>query len=166
MTPTTPSPASVPPPAWNPWPTALVAYFIVFIGCLIAYTTWAVRQNVDLVRADYYEQEIRYQQQIDRLGRTREFARDVAATYDAAQSVINISLPPFHATDATGIIHLYRPADSRLDRELKLALDPQGRQRVDARALAPGLWKARVQWNVNGQEYFFDRTLIIGSGLF
>lgn len=164
--PTHPNPSPIPKAAWNPWPTALIAYFVVFIGCIIAYTAWALRQRVDLVGADYYEREIRYQQQIDRLGRTREFARDVAATYDAAQSAITISLPPAHAAPATGTIHLYRPADSRLDRELKLALDPQGRQRVDAGTLASGLWRARVQWTVNGQEYFFDRTLIIGSGLF
>ncbi len=166
MTPTTPTPAPLAKPAWNPWPTALIAYFVFFIGCIIAYTAWALRQHVDLVGADYYAQEIRYQQQIDRLGRTREFARDVAATYDAAQSAITIALPPTHAANAIGTIHFYRPADARLDRELKLALDAQGRQRVDARTLAPGLWKARLQWTVNGQEYFFDLTLIIGGDLF
>lgn len=97
----------------EPWPTALVAYFI-FIGCIIAYTAWALRQRVDLVGTDYYDQEIRYQQQIDRLGRTREFARDVAAAYDAAQSVINISsLPPTPRTPPVSSISIVLPTPSR-----------------------------------------------------
>ena len=46
MTPTTPTPAPLAKPAWNPWPTALIAYFVFFIGCIIAYTAWALRQHV------------------------------------------------------------------------------------------------------------------------
>jgi hypothetical protein len=56
---------------------------------------------------------------------------------------------------------LYRPSDERLDQSLPLALDPHGVGRFDAKSLSPGLWKIRVEWNVNGQDYLLDRPVIV-----
>ena len=150
-------------PRLNPWPVAIIAYFIVFTAGIVAYIIFSLGQRMDLVRHDYYDEEIRYQEQINRLGRTGTFATELAATYDSTQAAIAVTIPGSHAQAARGTIRLYRPADARLDRELPLTVDAQGRQRVDARNLASGLWKVRVQWNVAGEEYFFDRTLVIGD---
>jgi hypothetical protein len=38
-----------------------------------------------------------------------------------------------------------------------------GIQEVDAQKLRAGLWKVRVFWNVDGQEYFFDQPIVVGA---
>src|SRR5947207_839195 len=58
-------------PRRNPWPIAIIAYFAVFISFIVTFIVWASHQRVDLVRADYYEAEIKFQQQIDRVERSR-----------------------------------------------------------------------------------------------
>src|ERR1043166_2848691 len=42
----------------NPWPTAIIGYFVVFISFLIGFVAFASRQKVDLVQKDYYAEEI------------------------------------------------------------------------------------------------------------
>jgi hypothetical protein len=42
-------------------------------------------------------------------------------------------------------------------------LDAHGVERFDTKALAPGLWKIRVHWNTGGQDYSFDRPVIVAN---
>jgi hypothetical protein len=148
---------------WNPWPCAIIAWFVLFAGGLAVWIVVAVRNDEQLVRKDYYEHEVLFQQQIDRLARTAATG-DVRLSYESAVHSITIQLPLAHARNhAAGRIHLYRPSDAKLDREMKIALNADGTQRLDVHDLLPGLWKVRLEWTVNGEEFFFDRQVIIAG---
>lgn len=147
----------------NPWPIAIVAYFALVITGIVVYIAFAARNQLDLVRPDYYAEEIQFQRQLDRLNRTQSLVRPGTIVYDAAQQSVAIALPPAHAGQPTsGRILFYRPSDASLDRDIQLAVNDQGVQRVDARKLRSGLWKVRVQWTTSGQEYFFDQSVVVG----
>ena len=153
-----------PPPGRNPWPIAIVAFFAVLIAGIVGFITFATRNQLDLVRADYYAEEIQFQRQLDRLNRTRSLAVQATIAYDAGKRSVSIALPLAPAGPPTaGRIHFYRPSDATLDREVPLAVNDRGVQRVDARRFRPGLWKVRVQWTAAGQEYFFDQSVVVGQ---
>jgi hypothetical protein len=145
----------------NPWPITITAFFIVFFSGLVAFIIFASTQRVDLVRADYYEQEIHFQQQMERVNRTRNMADPAAVSYHSEQRCITIRLPSPPSGQATGQIHLYRPSDARLDQQFPLALQSDGTQRVDVSKLRVGLWKVRVQWELAGKEYYVDQPIVI-----
>jgi len=148
----------------NPWPIAIIAFFIVFASFLATFVVWALGQKQDLVTENYYEQEIRYQEQLDRLNRTQAQAGQTTVTFDALRNSIVISLPAAQAQGASGRIHLYRPSNAKLDHEVPLAINAGGVQTLDARAMAAGLWKVRIEWIVNGQEYYFDQAVVVTGG--
>jgi hypothetical protein len=151
-------------PSPNPWPAGLIAYFVVFIGCIVVFIVLAARQKVDLARPDYYEDAGRYQEQIERLNHSGAFRSQVGIRYGAADQCISLQLPAAHVGRAvTGEVHLYRPADAGSDQSFPLSPDTNGVQRIDARNLRAGLWKVRVLWKVEGQEYFHDQSVIVGS---
>jgi hypothetical protein len=148
----------------NSWPCAIIVHFIVFASALIAWITYAVQQNMDLVRLDYYEEEIRYQQQLDRLNRTQNLHGKVSVAYDPTQQAIVLTLPAAHARQQlSGRIQFYRPSDASLDYTEPLTVKADGTQRLDPRNLRPGLWKIRVQWTAAGQDYFFDQPIVVGG---
>jgi len=149
--------------ARSPWPIAIIGWFALFGAAMTAWVAVAIRNDMDLVSADYYEQEILHQRQIDRQARTRSVLPEVKVTYDPAHRRITVALPVAHATLARGKITLYRPSDAKLDREAALSLNAAGTQELDAALLRPGLWKIRVQWAVNGEEFFFDQAVVIAS---
>lgn len=148
---------------WNPWPISIIAFFtIAIIGCG-TFITFCSRHPADLVAADYYEQEVRYQGQIDRLQHAQQPAVSAAVTYDTATQVISISLSPQVAqTKPSGSIQLYRPSATNQDRQIKLAVDETGVQRIDASSLLPGLWKIRVSWTADREEFYLDQKIVIG----
>lgn len=145
----------------NPWPIAIIAFFIVFATFLAIFVIWALGQKQDLVAQNYYEQEVRYQEQLDRLNRTQAQAGQTAVTFDAVKNCIVINLPAAQAAGATGKIQLYRPSNAKLDHEVPLTINGGGMQTLDAKAMAAGLWKVRIEWIVNGQEYFFDQAVVV-----
>jgi nitrogen fixation protein FixH len=150
--------------SWNPWPISIIAFFTVaIIGCG-TFIAFCSRHPADLVAADYYEQEIRYQGQMDRLQHAQQPARSATVTYNAATRLISISLPPNHSqAKSSGSIQLYRPSAINLDRRIELTLDAHGVQTIDASSLTPGLWKVRVSWTADQQDFYLDQKIVINA---
>jgi nitrogen fixation protein FixH len=149
------------PKIQNPWPVGLILFFIVFVSYIAGFIVYASRQKMDLVRDDYYDQEIRFQQQIDRVQRSAPVLADADIQYDEAHDLVSVSLPSLKQNDISGTVTFYRPSDAALDNDVKLGLDADGRQNVSVRSLRAGPWKVRVQWNAAGREYFFEKPIVI-----
>jgi nitrogen fixation protein FixH len=124
----------------------------------------ACSQKVELVSADYYEQELKFQGRIDRVERTRNAATQGTIAYDPANHCITVSLPAEQAhREVWGGIELYRPSAAGMDRAVRLLPDANGVQRLDATGMAPGLWRVRVSWTAEKQNYYLDQKVVVGS---
>ena len=146
----------------NPWPYAIIAYFGVFITGVITLITFAARHDEQLVGADYYEQEIRFQKQIDRVTRTAPLSEKVEVSYNAAAETLQLNVPPeAGGAKASATIQLYRPSNEKLDRQLNHTLNKEGRHSFPVPNLEAGFWKVRLSWKGEGKEYYLDRPLII-----
>ncbi len=155
---------STSPRRWNPWPVSIIAFFAVAITGCATFILFCNRHPADLITANYYEQEVRYQAEMERLQNAQQHAATASVSYDAAGRRITVALPPSYAqAGATGTIRLYRPSALDLDREFRLALGSNGSQTIDATDLLPGLWKVRVAWTANQEEFLIDRQIVIGS---
>lgn len=150
--------------SFNPWPVSIIGFFtLAIIGCA-SFIVFCSRHPADLVANDYYEQEVRYQGQIDRLQHASARAQAAKIAYDPATKQISISLPSTSGQSRPeGSIQLYRPSAVNLDRQLKLEANASGVQTLDASHLLPGLWRVRVSWTVDRQDYFIDQRIVIGS---
>jgi nitrogen fixation protein FixH len=138
----------------NPWPYAIVLYFVVFIAAIVAWIAFAVRNEHELVRSDYYEQEIKFQKDID--GQSRAAGVNIDVSYNSTQQSVTISLP----TPAdSGSIYFYRPSDAKADCQIALALK-DGSQTIDVRDFKDGLWKIRFIWTQAGVEYRHNCSLV------
>jgi hypothetical protein len=157
------TPDSPPRIGWDLWPVSIIAFFaLAILGCA-GFIAFCACHPADLVAPDYYEQEVRYQGQIDRIQHAQQRAQLASVTYDPATKLITISVPPNQAQpNASGTIQLYRPSAANLDQHLKLEPNARGIQTIDARALLPGLWKVRLSWTADQQDYFIDQELVIG----
>jgi hypothetical protein len=145
------------------WPIGIIAFFALALVFLVTFVIWASRQREDLVAQNYYDNEVRFQKQLDQMNRTQPLASQVAVAYDAVLRNIVITLPAAQAVNAVGQIKLYRPSDAALDRSVPLAVNNNGVQQLDAKSLPAGLWKIRVQWSVDGDEYFLDRSVVVAN---
>ena len=148
----------------NLWPLSIIVVCSLFVASTAALIVMACSQKVDLVSADYYEKELKFQGQIDRTERTRLEASQTAVAYDGAHQQITVSLPPGQAHGSvSGSVELYRPSSASMDRAVRLAPDASGVQHVDADGLAPGLWKVRVSWTFEKRNYYLEQKVVVGA---
>ena len=145
----------------NLWPYGIIAAFVVFLSGTTALIVLAFTQHNDLVTTNYYEDEVRFQSQIDRAARAQQATAQATADYDPVTRQLRISLPFDHARNAAGRVQLYRPSEAGLDRQLELHLDPAGVQTIDAAELKEGLWKVRITWTAGGEDFFVDRKIVV-----
>jgi len=143
----------------NLWPFGIILTFVVFISGTIGLVVMACMHSTDLVNANYYDQEIKYQARIDSEARAQQAGATVS--YDKTAHRILIALPA--TKSVAGQIQLYRPSAAGLDKEYKLQPAANGIQTLDAARLQPGLWKIRVSWNSDGRDYFIDQPIIIAA---
>lgn len=138
------------------WGQSIVLAFVlfaVFIGSLVVV---CLRQDVQLIAPDYYQQELVYQKQLERMNN---------ANLLAVQPVLRVSTGwlsveyAMMADTQQGTLELFRPSDERFDRNFKLTGEVE--QRLDVRSLPPGLYKARLRWTMQGKEYFLEEVIYL-----
>jgi hypothetical protein len=150
--------------SFNPWPVSIIAFFAVAICGAVAFVIFCSRNRVDLVTADYYEQEVRYQDQLDRANRATSLQAPATVQFDTNSRAITVRMPADHLQPSLkGWIQLYRPSAAKQDQKLALQVDATGAQTIDASHLSTGLWRVRVTWNLNGADYYFDQKVVIGE---
>lgn len=141
------------------WPYAIVVAMILFMGYIAMFVYKAMNQDVDLVTKDYYEQEIKYQDHIDKMGRTQA-AGGVAISYKPEAKAILLQLPAsFEGKRVNGNITLFRPSDDKLDHQLPLQLGRDRSQLVETKELQTGMWEVRIDFTADEETYYTKQTI-------
>lgn len=145
---------------FNPWPLGIVTAFVIFIAGMATAVVIACTHGDSLVTRDYYEQELKFQGQIDSATRARNAGASM--TQDVAAGKLVIQLPAAQlAQKLSGKIEMYRPSAQELDHAVALQPDGKGIQTLDISKLAAGAWVVRLKWNVGGQDYFLEQKIKI-----
>lgn len=142
------------------WPAGIIAFFVVFISFMMFVWAYANSQHVDLVVPNYYERQIKYQQQIDRIQRTKDLPEPLRLSYSSRQHLLEIYFPAFFLPEkVTGNITLYRPSDARMDYSVTIALNSEGKQFIPTENLLAGLWRIKIDWEADGLDYYYEEAV-------
>jgi hypothetical protein len=142
------------------WPIVLTIFFIVLIVFLVGFWIFASQLKYDLVTEDYYQEELKYQDQIDRIERARSLSSPIILSEETGSLLINYPVE-MHSIPLDGNIVLFRPSDAAQDRSVKIMLDAEGKQRINTAALESGLWRAKILWTMNEEEYYFEQIFVL-----
>ena len=140
------------------WGKAIILTFVLFAGFIGGMVFLMSRQRIDLVRDDYYQDELAFQQHINRVERAARLQKPVAMTYEPTQQQLALVLPQ---NLRRGEITFYRPSDRRQDFRLNIAQSPQSRRVVSTASLAKGYWRVQVAWSDGQQDYYAEDELFI-----
>jgi hypothetical protein len=142
------------------WGIAVVYSFFVLI--LVGFVIFSTLNQVDLVSDDYYAQEIKYQQQIDRINRARTLDHTVTWRLENNEQKIYLTFPALKKDRIiSGKIILFRPSDATKDRVYPLHPNRNGVQVIDVRSLSKGFWRLKIFWNINKLEFYEEGIVVI-----
>ena len=147
---------------YRSWPAGIAIIYILFVVILLALVIFSSYHSVDLVAKDYYEQEIKYQQQIDRINRADSLSAPVSWHHDKKQRLVTIQFPmELIADDVEGNILFFRPSDAKQDKLMALRLSSKNIQTISTQHLIPGLWKLKIFWQIDQKDFYAEGILVI-----
>jgi len=147
---------------YRSWPAGIAIIYILFVVILLALVIFSSYHSVDLVAKDYYEQEIKYQQQIDRINRADSLSAPVSWHHDKEQRLVTIQFPmELIADDVEGNILFFRPSDAKQDKLMAIRLSSKNIQTISTQHLIPGLWKLKIFWQIDQKDFYAEGILVI-----
>jgi hypothetical protein len=137
------------------WIVVAFILFAFFIGTLV---TVCVKQDINLVSRNYYNDELGYQDQIVRINNAEGLVQKpvISKVGDALQVAFASNV-----TITKGEIKLFCPSDPEMDKTFTLSLDPGNSQTFDISTNKPGMYKAKLLWTMDGKEYFVEKIIYL-----
>lgn len=138
---------------------ALYGVFVLFVLGLVLFSTF---NPYSLVTDDYYEKELRYQDQIDRMNNANQLSAGLDISYDRSNRQIVLSYPADAVIgELKGTVTMFRPSDAEHDVVYPVQVDQDGRQYIRTDNLLRGLWRMKVDWTSAGGGYYVEEVVII-----
>lgn len=130
--------------------------FVLFAGFIATLVTVCVRQDVSLVSKDYYQEELAYQQQIDRLNNTA--ALHEKPVIAASQKRITIEFNRYGDIEK-GELKVFCPSNAKMDKTF--SLDPGQAPQFDMANAQGGMYRAKMHWTMDGKEYYQEEVIFL-----
>lgn len=121
----------------------------------------AYRQDVPLVSDDYYEQELKYQDEIDMMNNASRLAIPLGIEYSPDKRLLTIRYSPGNTGRISGTIQFMRPSDPKLDINFNISVNDRHEQELSTASMAKGLWKMKVYWENAGIKYLLQQDIIL-----
>lgn len=137
------------------WIVVAFVLFAIFIGTLV---TVCVKQDINLVSKNYYNDELKYQDQIGRINNTNKLA--VKPTIVKVDSNVQVQFDSKFKIQ-NGELKMFCPADPMRDKTFTLFPSTGNTQLFDISSLRSGMYKARLLWSMDGKEYFVESVIYV-----
>lgn len=143
------------------WSTGIViaiAAFITFIMVMVVTMVSDNAYNHDLVTDNYYQKELKYQDNIDATKNLHklEYPLVIQKVSDGVEVVFPKDLTP---EKIKGKIFLYRPSNKALDSEIEINTNKHSLV-ISDEALVSGRWDIVIDFTYNNQKYFYKEQII------
>lgn len=142
------------------WGYGILVFIIIFLLFIAGNIFFSTFVRTDLVEEDYYENELVYQKQIDKMTR----AKEDGAIPEFIQGAVTLAIkfPEEHYSKGiTGKFYFYRPSNAKMDRTIDINLNENSFQIIQTGSFPKGLWNLKIDWMVDSVSYYHEKEIII-----
>lgn len=142
------------------WGYKILILYVGFVAGMLFLVYKCTQQNIDLVAENYYEKEIKFQDQITRSNNVNTGGLVLKATVNESKQLIITYPAAVSGAKTSGEIHLFRPDNAKLD--VKTPVDiTEGLQYIDVSKLAKGYWRVQVSWQLGDTPLYQEERIFI-----
>jgi nitrogen fixation protein FixH len=131
-----------------------------FVAMILFLVFRTMNEKIDLVSPEYYQEELKFQDQIDR--QKQSASLDVQPSVEVREKNVAIKFPASIEPSAiSGTIKFYRPSDSSKDFTTAMQVDPSGIQIIPSEKLITGIYEVQLTWSAGEKNYYNEISLYI-----
>ncbi len=138
-----------------------VAVVLSLFALMLAYfMVRAIANTQEMVTENYYEKELLFQQDIDKL--ERAVAHGEVVLMEVKDQELRITFPELlRGKEITGTLQMMRPSDARADQLVAIKADSKGSFAIPISDWMRGLYRARLDWRVDGEDHLSEQQVIV-----
>ena len=143
------------------WGTAIVIAFVCFISFIMYFVinmSTNTKYDHDLVVEDYYQQELKFQTDINKEENSKTLESNVSWKKTSEGILINFP-EELDLSKIKGKVFLYRPSNKALDFEIPISLSNHNLLIPDKRLL-DGRWNIKIDWKYNNKDYMYKTHIV------
>jgi hypothetical protein len=141
------------------WGTALVIFFILYIGNLARVVIKSRTIDHTLVVDNYYDHDIKYQEKVDKINNRNLLAEDLNIDYKQQEKVLRLNFGEESAVTKASL-QMYRASDKNAD-FVKSIETGVTETNINLPDLSVGKWKVKVEWSDKDRSYLKEKDIYI-----
>ncbi|MES2555764.1 MAG: FixH family protein [Bacteroidota bacterium] len=142
------------------WGYKITFLYLGFVALITTMVVLSMRERVELVAADYYEQELNYQARIDAINHASELKEELTWRIDG--TTLQLKFPEdLKDQKISGSIFFFRPSDSRLDKTMKIDPVISDTYAISLDKLQKGMYHMQISWKAANINYYKDGVIQI-----
>lgn len=142
------------------WGTGIVVALIVMVTAMLVLVSIAVRQDFDLVDADYYQKSVNYQQHIEKVKNTETLEEKIRIELSADS--LKLQFPNLtNYEEYSGKIQFYSPVEKSRDLIFEVKPDPEFTQIINLKTLEKGRYQVKIDWQANNVSYYQEQEITV-----
>ena len=140
------------------WGYGILFFFILFFIGMGAMYYLAARESNEMIDANYYEKELKYQEVID--ASKNLLAITKSSLFSQNDTAILFSLPKAAFENfVQGNLELLRNENETLDYHTSIKPDTAGVFFISKKLLTSGLYKARLSWVAHATPFYKEESV-------
>jgi hypothetical protein len=143
------------------WGTYIAITFGIFMIFIITLVVKTYQIKVDLVSNDYYEQELKYQEKIDKMSHVVNDKNKHIICRTEGDSLVLIYPEKFISVGIQGNVEFYRPSDSSKDLIVAIQPGKDSKQYLSKNMFLNGLYKMKIEWTTENTDYYTEENIYI-----
>lgn len=142
------------------WGYKIAFLYLGFVALITTMIVLSMRERIDLVTADYYEQELHYQDRIDAIDRTTALRE--ALTWELNGRSLLLRFPrDLQGRAVSGSIFFFRPSDQRMDQTMTIPPTASDSCILPLDNLHRGMYRMQISWRSGSTNYYNEGILQI-----
>jgi hypothetical protein len=137
------------------WGVKIFTFYGLFVALIIFMVIQTMQHDVNLVSKDYYAQELVFQDQIEKINRTKLLETQPKVF------ITDSNLELFIAEESIGEVVFFRPSDPKLDFMAPLSDATDGKLTLPLALFVKGMYKMKLDFSIDGIHYFKEEIIVI-----
>lgn len=138
------------------WGKGITIAFIAFAAFIASLVTVCVRQDISLVSKNYYDDELKYQDQIDRLNNAAALSERPLIKVQGGLLEVRFGVFP---KIESGELVLTRPSDARYDAKFTVSAGSDSVRVYDVSGFPAGKYNTSLRWKMDGKEFLIQESV-------
>ncbi len=142
---------------WN-WGYGIATLYLGFVVMMLCLVVMSMGKRVDLVTDQYYEEELKFSDKMEKKKRARALAEQV--DWSVSDHEVAIRFPESITGTPSGKISFYCPSNSDNDRSFAITSGEHSMV-IPVSQLPAGRYQMQIDWASGGQTYWDEGVVVI-----